>query len=100
MNRENQNYEPAIIANFEFVENKNPIEATFSISPNIQDLNYIHYQDTPSNKWIIVHNLGKFPSVSITNSAGEQVIADVIYKSLNEVEVNCIGAFAGVAYLN
>jgi hypothetical protein len=81
------------------VEN-DPIEATFTISPNIQDLNYIHYQDVASDKWTITHNLGKFPSVTIVSSAGEQVIADVNYKSANVVEVSFMGAFAGIAYLN
>lgn len=99
MSQEDQNYEPAIIANFEFVEN-DPIEATFTISPNIQDLNYIHYQDIPSEKWTITHNMGKFPSVVVANSAGEQVMADVNYKSSNVVEVSFMGAFAGIAYLN
>jgi len=99
MSQEDQNYEPAITANFEFVET-NPIEATFTISPNIQDLNYIHYQDVASNRWTITHNMGKFPSVTVVSSAGEQVMADVNYKSSNVVEVSFMGAFAGIAYLN
>jgi len=44
--------------------------------------------------------MGKYPSVTIVNSAGEQVIADVNYISSNVVEVSFMGAFAGVAYLN
>lgn len=91
--------EPAIIANFEFVA-QNPTEATFTISPNIQDLNYVHRQDVASKTWTITHNLGKCPSVTIVTSAGEQVVADVLYKNLNVVELNFCGAFAGVAYLN
>jgi len=85
--------------NFEFAP-RTPIEATFSITKTIQDLNYIHYQDTASDKWTITHNMGKYPSVTIVNSAGEQVIADVNYISSNVVEVSFMGAFAGVAYLN
>lgn len=91
--------EPSIIANFEIVA-QDPIEATFSISPNIQDLNYTHYQDSASDTWVINHNLGKYPSVSIVDSAKEQVIADVRYVNLNTVELKFIGAFAGIAYLN
>ena len=94
-----QNLEPAIIASFEFVQS-DPIEATFTISPNIQDLHYTHYQDVPQSTWIITHNLGKCPSVTVVTSSGEKVEADVYYKNLNTVEINFIGAFAGVAYLN
>lgn len=91
--------QPAITANFEFVA-QDPIEATFTISPNIQDLNYIHRQDVAADTWTITHNLGKCPSVTIVTSAGEQVIADVQYLNLNVVELKFSGAFAGVAYLN
>lgn len=91
--------EPAIIANFEIVA-REPIEATFTISPNIQDLNYIHYQDSAQSVWTINHNLGKYPSVSIVNSAKELVIADVHYINLNTVELKFTSAFAGIAYLN
>ena len=44
--------------------------------------------------------MGKCPSVTIVTNTGEQVIADVLYKDLNVVELNFSGAFAGVAYLN
>lgn len=90
---------PEIIASFEFVEN-DPIQATFSITPNIQDLNYTHYQDVPSSKWTVNHGLGKYPSVTIVSSAGERVYADVQYKSPSQIELDFVGAFAGVAYLN
>lgn len=91
--------EPAIIANFELLA-QDPIEATFTISLSGHDLNYVHYQDVAEKTWIITHNLGKYPSVTIVTSAGEQVIADVNYISLNVVSVSFMGAFAGRAYLN
>lgn len=91
--------EPAIIANFEFVT-QDPTEATFTISPNIQDLNYVYRQDVAQKVWTITHNLGKCPSVTIVTNTGEQVIANVLYKDLNVVELNFSEAFAGVAYLN
>jgi hypothetical protein len=94
-----QTTNPIAIANFEFVQ-RTPIEATFTISPHIHDLNYTHYQDVPSDKWVIKHGLGKHPSVTVVTSAGEQIMADVTYKSLTLLEVSFSGAFAGTAYLN
>ena len=94
-----QNLEPNIIASFEFVP-REEIQATFTISPNIQDLNYTHYQDVPQATWVVNHNLGKCPSVTVVTSSGEQVQADVNYKNLNSLEINFSGAFAGTAYLN
>lgn len=95
MSEENQ----AIEAVFEFVENE-PIEATFQISTSIQDLNYIHYQDSPSANWTIVHNLGKFPSVTVVTSAGDVVYTDAHYVDKNKVTLEFSAAFAGRAYLN
>lgn len=99
MSETTTNTEPMAIASFDFVP-RTPIEATFTISPNIQDLSTTHYQDVPAATWVINHTMGKYPSVTIVTSAGEKIEADVLYKSLSVVEVNFSGAFAGVAYLN
>ena len=64
--------EPAIIANFEFVT-QDPTEATFTISPNIQDLNYVYRQDVAQKVWTITHNLNKFPSVKSSIESVQQV---------------------------
>lgn len=96
---EEQNSEQTLVASFEFVDSK-PIDATFLISPNIRDLHYTHYQDTPAEKWMIHHNLGKYPSVSIISSAGELVYGDITYIDINNVQAEFIGAFAGKAYIN
>lgn len=89
----------AIEATFEFVENE-PIEATFQISTQVQDLNYIHYQDVPSDTWTITHNLDKYPSVTVVTSAGDVIATDCTYIDTNTVEVYFNGAFAGRAYIN
>lgn len=96
---EEQNSEQTFVANFEFVETT-PINATFSISPNIQDLNYVHYQDTPAEKWVIRHGLGKYPSITTVSSAGDVVYGNVTYVDANNAYVEFIGAFAGKAFIN
>lgn len=65
------------------------------------DLHFTFNQGEPSNKWVIKHNLGKFPNVLVFNSAKEQVEGEVEQISLNELIVNFpSGGFSGVAYLN
>jgi hypothetical protein len=91
--------ESTIKAIFEFVDN-DPIDATFTINQNVRDLNYTHYQDSPSAKWTIQHNLNKFPSVTVVSSAGDAVFADVKYIDNNNVELNFSAAFGGRAYCN
>lgn len=66
----------------------------------INDLNYVHNQTTASDVWVVKHNLNKYPSVTIVNSAGDEVIGDVFYDSVNQVTITFVGAFKGKATLN
>jgi hypothetical protein len=61
---------------------------------------YTHNQNTPSDKWIITHNLGKFPSVMVTDSAGSVIVGKIVYISSNEINVIFNSAFSGQSYLN
>lgn len=64
------------------------------------DLNYVYLQTAPSATWSITHNLGKFPSVSIVDSAGTLYLSDVKYIDENSLTITFNAAFAGKAYLN
>ena len=57
-------------------------------------------QTVPSDKWTIKHNLNKFPSVTIVDSAGSVVVGDIVYVDESTVEVYFTGAFSGKCYLN
>jgi hypothetical protein len=61
---------------------------------------YIHIQLSSSDSWNVKHNLGKYPSVSIVDSAGSLVIGDVYYMDENELYVVFSSPFSGKAYLN
>ena len=67
---------------------------------DVADLNYVHNQTEASDEWIIVHNLNKYPAVSIIDSAGDEVEGNVHYDSLNQVTITFIGSFKGTATLN
>lgn len=61
---------------------------------------YTYNQQTPSTTWTINHPLKKKPSVTITSSAGEEMIGDVEYPSLSQVIVRFSAGFSGSAFLN
>lgn len=67
---------------------------------DIGDSTYIHQQMVASTAWVITHNLDKYPSVTVVDSAGSVVIGEVQYISRNQIIVTFQGAFSGTAYLN
>lgn len=64
------------------------------------DLNYTHSQGAASAVWTINHSLGKYPSVTVIDSAGDEVEGTVTYPSTSQVVVTFTAAFSGTAYLN
>lgn len=64
------------------------------------DKTFVYNQLSASAIWIIQHNLEKYPSVDVVDSAGTVVVGEVEYIDLNTIEVSFIGAFSGTAYLN
>lgn len=64
------------------------------------DLNYKHTQGPASADWLVTHNLGKFPSVTIVDSAGEEVEGSVQHINNNSVRILFSAGFTGTAYLN
>jgi|TARA_B110000977_G_scaffold180179_1_gene239500 hypothetical protein len=53
-----------------------------------------------SSTWIVTHNLGKFPSVTIVDSNNQIVVGDVAYTSSNVITLTFQSSFAGCVYLN
>lgn len=64
------------------------------------DLHYTHTQSIASTTWNVTHNLGKFPSVSIVDSAGAAWLSDVRHIDSISLTITFAAAFGGVAYLN
>lgn len=64
------------------------------------DKNYLHKQTVPSKLWVIKHDLGKYPAVSIMDSAKNEVVGEVIYHDKNTLTASFMGEFSGIATLN
>lgn len=61
---------------------------------------YVHEQGVASDTWSIEHNLNKYPSVTLVDSAGTQFQGRVEYTDENNCIVYMNGATKGKAYLN
>jgi hypothetical protein len=66
----------------------------------IEDKNYIHDQILSSKIWTVVHNLDKYPSVMVVDSAETVVIGEVTYIDKNRLTITFSSQFSGKAYLN
>lgn len=64
------------------------------------DLHYTHTQDVASATWNVAHNLGKFPSTTVTLSTGQIGYGDVTYTDENNLTITFAGAETGKAYIN
>jgi hypothetical protein len=61
---------------------------------------HVHYQTISEIEWTVIHNMNKFPSVTIVDSAGSIVEGAVDYINLNSCKITFCGAFSGKAYFN
>ena len=73
--------------------------ALFTLSDG-NDKSYIFTQAVPSTTWTVSHNLDKFPSITVVDSASTVVIGQYTYINNNNVTLTFSAAFAGKAYLN
>lgn len=64
------------------------------------DKYYRHDQAAASDVWTITHSLDKYPSVTIVDSAGDEVEGSVNHISTSTLEVTFSAPFSGRAYLN
>ena len=82
------------------VGNEDEHLVTVQTLSDVVDKHYVFTQGTPSDIWEIPHNLNKYPSVDVVDSAGTHVVGDIEYIDVNNLTVTFSGGFAGKAYLN
>ena len=66
----------------------------------VGDKHYTHEQVVASSLWIINHNLNKYPSVTVVDSANTLLLTPYEYINNNTVHIEFNGPFAGKAYIN
>ena len=70
------------------------------LANSAQPTTFIYEQATASDTWPITHNLERFPSVTIVDSAGNIFYPAVQYVDANHCLVTMNGETTGKAYLN
>lgn len=65
-----------------------------------KDKHFVFEQGVSSKTWVIEHNLDKYPSIVVMDSAGTEVEGDIEYTSKNKVVLRFSAEFSGKAYLN
>lgn len=65
-----------------------------------QDIFYKHIQSVASDTWVIAHNLGKYPSVTVVDSSGSECEGHTTYNGPNQLTISFSAPFSGIAYLN
>ena len=65
-----------------------------------EDVSYEHVQTDASDEWIVIHNLGKYPSVSIRDADGYETHAGIQYTSKNSLIILFANAETGIAVCN
>ena len=68
--------------------------------PGLSGASHMHTQAIPQSVWAISHNLGRYPSVTVVDSAGSVVVGNIEYVSNNLIVLTFSAAFGGSAYLN
>ncbi|WP_156113876.1 hypothetical protein [Meiothermus ruber] len=57
----------------------------------------MHQQASPSTEWIINHNLGFYPDVTVLSPGLAEVDAEVVHINVNQVRIYFVVPFAGIA---
>lgn len=71
-----------------------------TVSITWADTNYVHDQQVAASSWVINHNLGKFASIHIVDTAGDEIIGEVTYNTINQITVTFTSQVSGKAYIN
>ena len=61
---------------------------------------FTHVQSDASAVWSIVHNLGFYPSVTLCDASGDEILGDISFADENTLTVSFSEAVSGTAYLS
>lgn len=61
---------------------------------------YVHTQSVPADRWTVVHNLNRIPSVVVVDDTGTVVVGDVTHVDMNTLIIDFTVKFSGKACIN
>lgn len=65
-----------------------------------QELGYVHNQDTISDEWTIIHNLGFIPNITVVDNNGRVIEGSYHYLNSTTVVATFTEQISGKAYLS
>lgn len=73
---------------------------TLKATTAVEDKTFYYEQPIASSEWVINHNMNKYPSVMVFDSANDEVHGDIRYSSKDQIIITFSAPFTGVALLN
>jgi hypothetical protein len=67
---------------------------------SVNDATFTYAQTTPSNIWVVTHNLQKFPSVETVDLNLTEMEGEVVHISEDVLEIRFNNPVSGFAYVN
>ena len=85
-----------------FINITTPINNQINIEALASDANFIYSgnQNVASTTWTIVHNLNKYPSVTVVDTAVQTIYGRVDYPLQSKVVITFANPIKGLAFLN
>lgn len=68
--------------------------------PGVSGASYVHNQNVASTLWIVDHFLGRYPSVTVIDSAGDEVEGELKYINSDKLTLSFSAPFGGQAFIN
>ena len=72
----------------------------YDYSSTTGDKNFVYTQAAASSTWVVTHNLNKYCSVAVVDTAGTTIYGGIEYDSLNQVTITFSAPFSGQAFCN
>ena len=62
--------------------------------------NYVHNQSILADTWIVTHNLGRNPSITVVDSGDSVILPNIHYDNTNQVTLTFSAPTSGKVYVN
>lgn len=65
-----------------------------------KDAGFVYHSEIPQKVWSVLHNLGKYCSITVVDDNKNVIYPDITYVSENEIQVSATSELTGYAFCN
>jgi len=80
--------------------NNTEIHVTRTEILSLADKHHSHSQGVPAAMWTVIHNMGKYPSLTVIDNEGNELEGDVTHLDYNQLTITFSAPVSGRAELN